>query len=45
MIVPLRIEAMICRLKEYPFVATRYDKLVTNCLASAQLAPMISFCG
>ena len=38
-----RIEAMLCRPKDYRRVATRYDKLATNHLASVQLAAIISF--
>jgi transposase len=38
-----RVEAMFCRLKDYRRVATRYDKLATNYLASVQLAAIISF--
>lgn len=34
---------MFCRLKDYRRVATRYDKLATNYLASVQLAAIVSF--
>lgn len=37
-----RIEVMFCRLKDYRRVATRYNKLATNYLASVQLAAIIS---
>ena len=35
-----RIEATICRLKDFHRVATRYDKLAANFLAMVQLASM-----
>lgn len=34
---------MFCRLKDFRRVATRYDKLAANYLASVQLAAIISF--
>ena len=37
------IERMFCRLKDYRRIATRYDKLATNCASSVYLAAAISF--
>ena len=34
---------MFCRLKDFRCVATRYNKLAANYLASVQLAAIVSF--
>jgi len=39
----LAIEAAFCRLKDFPRVATRYDKLATNYLSSGTIAAISAF--
>jgi len=38
-----RIEATVCRLKDFRRVATRYDKLAVNFLATVTLATLVAF--
>ena len=38
-----RIEAAICRLKDFRRVATRYDKLALNFLSAVVLATIVAF--
>lgn len=38
-----RIEATVCRLKDFRRVATRYDKLAANFLSAVALAAMYAF--
>jgi len=38
-----RIEAAVCRLKDFRRVATRYDKLVVNFLSAVPLAALAAF--
>ena len=38
-----RIEATICRLKDFRRVATRYDTLATNVLAAVTLAAIVAY--
>lgn len=38
-----RIEAAICRLKDFRRVGTRYDKLATNFASAVALAAIIAF--
>jgi transposase len=38
-----RIEAAVCRLKDFRRVATRYDKLAANFLSTVALAAMYAF--
>jgi transposase len=38
-----RIEATVCRLKDFRHVATRYDKLAANFLSAATLAAIYAF--
>jgi len=37
------IERMFCRLKDFPRIATRYDRLSTNYLAAVCLAATVSY--
>jgi len=38
-----RVEAAFCRLKDFPRIATRYDKLAPNFLSATYLAAVIAF--
>jgi transposase len=38
-----RVEAMVCRLKDFRRIATRYDKLARNYLSAVALAAAIAF--
>jgi transposase len=37
------IERMVCRLKDFRRIATRYDRLATNFLAAIRIAATISY--
>jgi transposase len=37
------IERMFCRLKDYRWIATRYDKLAANFLSAIYLAAIVSY--
>jgi transposase len=38
-----RVEAMVCRLKDFRRTATRYDKLARNFLSAVSLAAAVAF--
>lgn len=38
-----RIEAAFCRLKDFPRIATRHDKLARNVLSAVALATLVAF--
>lgn len=37
------VEAMLCRVKDFPRIATRYDKLARNFLSAVSLAAAVAF--